>query len=49
MEYWIAALATYLGAQLISSRRWQMLAKPLGFRRSLTEFVRDFSVNATGA
>lgn len=36
---WLAALGLYLGAQVISSLRWQHLARPLGFEGPLARFT----------
>jgi hypothetical protein len=36
---WLAALAVYALAQLLSSIRWQMLSRPLGFDRPLSHFL----------
>jgi len=36
---WLAALALYLLTQVVSGLRWQLLARPLGFQRSLAQFI----------
>lgn len=38
-EWWLAALACYVVAQVVSSVRWQRLARPLGFDHSLGAYV----------
>jgi glycosyltransferase 2 family protein len=42
--YWLAALALYLGIQVISGFRWQLLAKPLGFEASIWQFTRFYFI-----
>ena len=37
--WWLAALAVYGLAQILSSIRWQMLARPLGFDQPLSYFL----------
>jgi uncharacterized membrane protein YbhN (UPF0104 family) len=36
---WLAAFALYLVAQVVSSLRWQWLARPLGFQQDLRQFT----------
>ena len=38
-ELWALAVGLYAAAQVVSSLRWQLLARPLGFRRPLGHFV----------
>jgi uncharacterized membrane protein YbhN (UPF0104 family) len=38
-EWWLLAVAVYFGAQLVSARRWQMLAKPMGFHAPFRRFA----------
>src|SRR5438874_1026815 len=35
---WLSALAVYLALQAVSGLRWQLLARPLGFRRTVRQF-----------
>jgi len=44
IEYWLAALALYLGIQMISGFRWQLLAKPLGYERPVWQFTRFYFI-----
>lgn len=37
--FWVAALALYLGIQMISGLRWRLLAKPLGYEGSVWQFT----------
>lgn len=39
LEFWLAAVGAYLAAQLCSTFRWQMLARPLGFQQPLRCFL----------
>jgi uncharacterized protein (TIRG00374 family) len=39
VSLWLAALGVYGVAQLCSSLRWQMLARPLGFEQPLSHFL----------
>jgi uncharacterized membrane protein YbhN (UPF0104 family) len=39
VELWLAALAMLGLAQLVSAWRWQMLARPLGFERSVPQLL----------
>lgn len=39
IELWLAAVAVYVVAQLVSGLRWQILARPLGFQGSLARFT----------
>src|SRR5947208_9664823 len=41
---WLAALALYLGAQLVSAARWRLLARPLGLRGSLRQFAGFYAI-----
>ncbi len=38
-EFWLAAVVLYVLTQVISGLRWQMLARPLGFERSLWQYT----------
>ncbi len=44
IAWWLAALVLYLGTQLVSALRWQMLARPLGFGRGLWAYVRFYFI-----
>lgn len=37
--YWLLAVLTYALAQVISSVRWALLARPLGFRQPVRQFI----------
>jgi uncharacterized membrane protein YbhN (UPF0104 family) len=39
VEMWLAALGVYLGAQVLSSFRWQWMARALGFTQPLGHFA----------
>jgi uncharacterized membrane protein YbhN (UPF0104 family) len=39
LGYWLAAVGLYVGTQVVSSWRWRMLARPLGFERPLRQYV----------
>ena len=41
---WLAAVACYGCAQMVSATRWQRLARPLGFRNRLWEFVSFYFI-----
>jgi uncharacterized membrane protein YbhN (UPF0104 family) len=41
---WWAAAALFLASQAVSALRWQLLAKPLGFRRGFGEYTRMYFV-----
>jgi len=41
---WFAALGTYLLVQALSSWRWRVLAKPLGFQGSILRFARIYFI-----
>ncbi|HLN26246.1 MAG TPA: lysylphosphatidylglycerol synthase transmembrane domain-containing protein [Gemmataceae bacterium] len=41
---WSAAVGLYLLTQIISSLRWQLLAEPLGFRRSLPQYCAFYFI-----
>src|SRR5205823_13782081 len=43
-ELWLAALALLALAQVVSAFRWQLLARPLGFRRSLGQYTGFYFV-----
>jgi uncharacterized membrane protein YbhN (UPF0104 family) len=42
--WWLAALALYALTQVVSSLRWQLLARPLGFRQPTRQFVAYYYV-----
>lgn len=44
LELWLAALGVYLGTQVISSLRWQLLARALGLGRSLAQLTGFYFV-----
>src|SRR5262249_2764265 len=39
IELWVAAVGLYALAQIVSSLRWQLLARPLGFQQSLGQYI----------
>ncbi len=41
---WLAALGLYLGLQVVSSVRWRLLARPLGFRAPAGRYVAIYFV-----
>ncbi len=41
---WLAGLAVYVATQVVSSVRWQMLARPLGFRQPWGQFVAYYFI-----
>jgi uncharacterized membrane protein YbhN (UPF0104 family) len=43
-EYWLAAVAVYVFAQVVSALRWQMLARPMGFHESLGRFTSYYFI-----
>jgi uncharacterized protein (TIRG00374 family) len=43
-SWWLAAFLCYAVAQLVSSVRWQLLSRPLGFRHSYGGFVGFYFV-----
>ncbi|HLJ93677.1 MAG TPA: lysylphosphatidylglycerol synthase transmembrane domain-containing protein [Gemmataceae bacterium] len=44
VEFWLAAAALLLLAQVASAVRWRLLAQPLGFHRPLRQFVGFYFV-----
>src|SRR5260370_26834506 len=44
MGYWLGALGLYLIIQTISGLRWQLLSRPLGFRRSVGHCIRFYFI-----
>src|SRR5947208_3175338 len=42
--FWLAALGLYLGIQIASGLRWQLLAKPLGYQGSVWQFTRFYFI-----
>jgi uncharacterized membrane protein YbhN (UPF0104 family) len=43
-ELWLAALAMLASAQALSAWRWQMLARPLGFQRSVPQLFSYYFI-----
>jgi glycosyltransferase 2 family protein len=43
-EFWLAAVGLYVVLQMISGLRWQILTKPLGFKKSVFECVRFYFI-----
>src|SRR5207302_11515766 len=41
---WLAAVGLYALSQVVSGLRWQMLARPLGFRRQLGRYVAFYFI-----
>jgi hypothetical protein len=41
---WLAAVGLYVLSQVVSGLRWQLLARPLGFRRRLGPFVAYYFI-----
>ncbi len=39
LEYWLAAVALYVGTQIACAVRWQMLSRPLGFEQPLGHYI----------
>jgi uncharacterized membrane protein YbhN (UPF0104 family) len=39
LELWLAALATLIASQFVSSWRWQILARPFGFERTVPQLA----------
>jgi uncharacterized protein (TIRG00374 family) len=44
LEFWLAATGLFLLAQVTSSVRWRLLARPLGFQSPLHQFIRFYFV-----
>jgi uncharacterized membrane protein YbhN (UPF0104 family) len=44
IELWLAALGVLLGAQVISAWRWQILARPFGFERSVGQLLNYYFI-----
>jgi uncharacterized membrane protein YbhN (UPF0104 family) len=44
VEFWLAAVALYAAAQVVSGWRWQLLARPLGFHDSLCQFTAFYFI-----
>jgi uncharacterized protein (TIRG00374 family) len=42
--WWLAAVGVYLLTQLVSSVRWQLLARPLGLDRPLHQFIAFYFI-----
>lgn len=43
-EFWLAAVALYLGTQVVSALRWKLLSRPLGLEGSLGQFIAYYFV-----
>jgi uncharacterized membrane protein YbhN (UPF0104 family) len=41
---WLAAVGLYVATQILSSVRWQLLARPLGFAQSLRQFTSFYFI-----
>jgi uncharacterized membrane protein YbhN (UPF0104 family) len=41
---WFAAVALYIATQFVSAVRWRLLAEPLGFQRSMTEYTAFYFI-----
>lgn len=39
LDLWLAAVAVLIGTQVVSARRWQLMARPLGFERSFLQLI----------
>jgi uncharacterized membrane protein YbhN (UPF0104 family) len=39
VEWWVGALVLFIATQIVSAYRWQVVARPLGFRQALPEFA----------
>lgn len=44
LRFWLLALGVFLGAQVISSYRWQILSRPLGFQLSFGRYLSLYFV-----
>jgi uncharacterized membrane protein YbhN (UPF0104 family) len=44
VELWLAALALLAAAQAVSAWRWQMLARPLGFERTVPQLLSYYFI-----
>jgi uncharacterized membrane protein YbhN (UPF0104 family) len=44
LEWWLVAVVLYVLTQVISALRWQLLARPLGFARSLREYTAFYFI-----
>jgi uncharacterized membrane protein YbhN (UPF0104 family) len=44
LGWWLAAVGLYLFTQVVSSVRWQLLARPLGLERPLRQFVAFYFI-----
>jgi uncharacterized membrane protein YbhN (UPF0104 family) len=44
LQFWLAAVGVYLAAQFLSSLRWQLLARPLGFHEPLRQFTAFYFI-----
>jgi uncharacterized membrane protein YbhN (UPF0104 family) len=43
-ELWLAAIGTLVLTQVVSALRWQLLARPLGFERSLWQYTAFYFI-----
>jgi uncharacterized protein (TIRG00374 family) len=44
LDLWLLAVAIYAATQAVSSLRWRMLARPLGFRASFARFLSIYYI-----
>ncbi len=44
LELWLGAVGLYLGTQVVSALRWQLLAAPLGFWQPLRQFTAFYFI-----
>jgi uncharacterized protein (TIRG00374 family) len=44
LGWWLAAVGLYLCTQVVSSVRWQLLARPLGLQRPLRQFIAFYFI-----
>jgi hypothetical protein len=44
LALWLLGVGVYVLTQLVSSLRWQLLARPLGFQHSLGAFIRFYFI-----
>jgi len=42
--WWVLAVSLYAVTQVVSSLRWRLLARPLGFRQSLGQFIAYYYI-----
>jgi uncharacterized membrane protein YbhN (UPF0104 family) len=44
LGYWLGAIGLYILAQIVSARRWQLLAQPLGFKAPLWQVLTFYFI-----